>query len=320
MASPTVSPSDWCPCKGCACVNHTIPSYKFIVIDADVPLAEHPDLGNFARSNDPPNPYEEKTLQQMISDSGKRVDALDAPVLELKALKQALERSIVRINEELAVLAKERQRLSDSMRERQSILSALRRMPKEVLAQIYLNTLTLPFSWEMSPTSNGLSSVRSARKRPLLTFELVSRNWKDVLDTFPDLWSYVNILIDRMPSMTYAHYIGNQLSRSQLSPLSISICHIDSYSFVRLGAFPITILMALFTVSRRIQTLHLCLPARYFAEMQHFQLSFPNLQELRLLSSIDTSEVAQHLHFGSLPSLRVFRAANVSNVDKLSLP
>ncbi|PBK99270.1 hypothetical protein ARMGADRAFT_1007848 [Armillaria gallica] len=320
MATPTTFPSDWSPCKGCACVNHAIPSYRFSVTDADVPLTDHPDLGKLARSNDAPNLSEERTLQQMISDSGKRVDALDAPVLELKVLRQALEQSIVRVDEELAALDKERQRLSDSIRERQNVLSALRRMPKEVLAQIYFHTLVLPFPREKSPTSYGLSSLFSASRHPLLSFELVSRNWKDVLDTFPNLWSYVNILIDRMPAVTYAHYIGNQLSRSQLSPLSVSICYSDSRFLNRLGTFPVAVLMALFTVSRRVQTLHLCLPGRYFADMQQFQLSFPNLQELLLLPSSDTSEVAQHLHFGPLPSLRVFRATDVSNVDKLSLP
>ncbi|KAK0218074.1 hypothetical protein IW262DRAFT_1114138 [Armillaria fumosa] len=319
MASATVFPSDWRSCKGCACVNYSIPSYKFPVTDSDVPLAEHPDLGKLARSNDPPNLSEETTLQRMICDSGKRVDALDAPVLELKALRQAFERSIGRIDEELAMLEKERQRLSNSMRERQSVLSALRRMPKEVIAQIYFHTLVLPFSQESFPTSNGLSSLFSARKHPLLTFELVSRNWKDVLDTFPSLWSYVNILIDRMNSITYAHYIGNQLSRSRQCPLSILICHSDSRSLAGLGTFPIAILMALFTVSRRVRTLHLCLPCRYFIAMQQFQVSFPNLQEL-LLTLSDYSGPVQPFHFGPLPSLRVFRATDVNNVHTLSFP
>ncbi|PBK82653.1 hypothetical protein ARMGADRAFT_729656 [Armillaria gallica] len=152
------------------------------------------------------------------------------------------------------------------------------------------------------------------------SFELVSRNWKDILDTFPNLWSYVNILIERMPSIAYAHYIGNQLSRSRQCPLSVSICHSDRRSVTRLGAFPVAILITLFLVSRRVQTLHLCLPGRYFADMQQFHLSFPILRELVLYSSSETSEVAQHLHFNSLPNLRVFHATDVSNIERLSLP
>ncbi|KAK0429727.1 hypothetical protein EV421DRAFT_1946429 [Armillaria borealis] len=316
MALPTTFPSDWHPCKGCACVNHAIPSYRFSVTDADGPLADHPHIGKLARSNDAPNPPEEKILQQMMSNTGKCIDAVDAHMLELKALKQAF---IVRVDEELSALDKERQRLSDSIRERQSVLGALRRMPKEVLAHIFSHTLVFPFPW-VKPTSYGLWSSFSARKHTLLTFELVSRNWKDVLDTFPYLWSYVNILIDRMPSNTYIRYIGNQLSRSRQCPLSISISHSDSGSVSRLGAVPAAIFMALFTASPRVKVLRLCLPGNCFTDMQKLHLSFPNLQGLVLISSSETSEVAQHLHFGTLPHLRVLHIADISNVYTLSLP
>ncbi|SJL03564.1 uncharacterized protein ARMOST_06921 [Armillaria ostoyae] len=316
MALPTTFPSDWHPCKGCACVNHAIPSYRFSVTDADGPLTDHPHIGKLARSNDAPNPSEEKILQQMMSDTGKRIDAVDAHVQELKALRQAF---IARVDEELSTLDKERQRLSDSIQERQNVLGALRRMPKEVLAHIFLHTIVFPFP-QRKPTSYGLWSSFFAKRHPLLLFELVSRNWKDVLDTFPNLWSYVNILIDRMPSNTYIRYIGNQLSRSRQCPLSISICHSDSVSVTRLGAFPAAILMTLFTVSPRVETLRLCLPGKYFADMQQLHLSFPNLQDLVLISSSDTSEVAQHLHFGSLPHLRLFQTVDISNAYTLSIP
>ncbi|KAK0429718.1 hypothetical protein EV421DRAFT_516939 [Armillaria borealis] len=315
MASPTTFPSGWHPCKGCACVNHAIPSYRFSVTDADGPLADHPHIGKLARSNNAPSPSEEKILQQMMSDTGKRIDAVDAHVLELKALRQAF---VARVDEELSALDKERQRLSDSLQERQSVLGALRRMPKEVLADIFLHTIVFPFPWA-KPTYGIWSSVTASR-HPLLSFELVSRNWKDVLDTFPNLWSYVNILIDRMPSPTYMRYIGNQLSRSRQCPLSVSICHTERFAVSRPAVFPAATLMALFTVSPRVKLLRLHLPGKYFADMQQLHLSFPNLQELVLVSSSETSEVAQYLHFGSLPHLRVFQAMDISNVYILSLP
>ncbi|PBK60449.1 hypothetical protein ARMSODRAFT_727570 [Armillaria solidipes] len=322
MTLPTTFPTDWHPCKGCACVNHAIPSYTFSVTDTDGPLADHPHIGKLARSNDTPSPSEEKILQKMMSDTGKRIDAVDAQVLELKALRQAFIQSIARVDEELASLDKERRRLSDSIRERQILLGALRRMPKEVFAHIFFYTLDIPFPWAKNPMSDGKWPSFSAR-HPLLSFELVSRKWKDVLDTFPKLWSYVNILIDRMTSSTYVYYIGDQLSRSRQCPLSILICcsrRIGSASSVtRLGPFPDAILMALFSVSRRVQTLHLCLPERYFTDMQQLPLCFPTLQDLVLYPSTP-SVVAQHLHFGSLSHLQFFQAINISDLHKLSLP
>ncbi|KAK0432857.1 hypothetical protein EV421DRAFT_1453386 [Armillaria borealis] len=315
MTLPTTFPSDWHPCKGCACVNHAIPSYRFSVTDADGPLADHPHIGKLARSNNAPSPSEEKILQKMMSDTGKRIDDVDAEVLELKALRQAF---IARVDEELSVLDKERQRLSDSIRERQGILGALRRMPKEVLAHIFSHTLAFPFP-SVKPTYGIWSSVTASRY-PLLTFELVSRNWKDVLDTFPNLWSYINILIDRMPSNTYIRYIGNQLSRSRQCPLSVSICHTERIAVTRPAAFPAAILMALFTVSSRVKVLRLCLPGNCFADMQQLHLSFPNLQGLVLISTSETSTIAQHLHFGTLPHLRVLKVMDINNAYRLSIP
>ncbi|KAK0488799.1 hypothetical protein IW261DRAFT_373213 [Armillaria novae-zelandiae] len=315
MASPTAFPSDWRACRGCTCVNHAIPSYRFSVTDADGPLADHPYVGKLGRCNDAPKASEEKIIQEMITDTEKRIDALAVHALELRELKQAV---IARVDEELAALRKERLRLSDSIRERQSVLGALRRMPKEVLAHIFSHALIFPFPPVKRTLSTLWSSV-SARKHPLLTFELVSRNWKDVLDTFPYLWSYVNILIDRMTSNTYIRYIGNQLSRSRQSSLSISICHSDGL-VVRQRTIPAAILMALFTASPRVKTLHLCLPGYCFADMQNLHLSFPNLQGLILMSSSDTPEVAQYLHFGTLPHLRFLHIMNISNTYKLSLP
>ncbi|KAK0497172.1 hypothetical protein EDD18DRAFT_1160986 [Armillaria luteobubalina] len=230
----------------------------------------------------------------MMTDTGKRIDTLDAHVLELKVLKQAF---LARVDEELSALDKERQRLSDSIQERQRVLGALRRVPKEVLAHIFSHTLVFHFP-QVKPISHSIwtpvfwSSV-SASKHPLLTFELVSRNWKDILDTFPYLWSYVNILIERMTSNTYIRYIGNQLSRSRQSS----------------DAIPAAILMALFTASPRVKTLRLCLPGNHFTDMHKLHLSFPNLQE-----------VAQHLHFGRLPHLQVLHFMDISNFYTLSLP
>ncbi|KAK0432848.1 hypothetical protein EV421DRAFT_1910554 [Armillaria borealis] len=124
----------------------------------------------------------------MISDSGNRIDTIEVHVLELKMMKQELSQSITCVDKELAKLDKERQRLSDSVRERRLLLSALRRMPKEVIADIFLHTLIFPFP-RVQPsgalTNLGDWSTFSASRHPLLSFELVSRNWKDVLDTFP---------------------------------------------------------------------------------------------------------------------------------------
>ncbi|KAK0238731.1 hypothetical protein EDD85DRAFT_827935 [Armillaria nabsnona] len=318
MALPTATPSDWHPCKGCACVNHSIPSYRFSVTDADRSIADHPDLGKFTRSNDTPTPPEEKTLQQMISDSRGRIERAKVQASELKDLKQELLLSISRVDEELATLDKEQERLSDSIRDRERLLSALRRMPKEILAHVFLHTLVFPFPRVQPLPRSGDWSVFPPSRNPLLSIALVSHNWKDVLVAFPNLWSYVNIVIDRLPSNSYARFIGKQISRSGQSPLSISISH--GGGTAEAGALPDAVLTTLFTASHRIICLHLHLPGRYFPSVQQLPLSFPILQELYLHSSSDTAEVGQHLDFDFLPQLRMLDVTDISDMHSSSPP
>ncbi|KAG7444282.1 uncharacterized protein BT62DRAFT_234400 [Guyanagaster necrorhizus] len=314
---PAILPA-WHPCKGCACVNHTIPSYRFFVTDADSPIADHPDLGPLTRSNATPNPSEEKTLQQMISDSGKRIDNVDDHVLQFKALRQSLVQSIARVDEQLAALDNERQRLFDSIRERQRLLSALRRMPKEVLAHIFFDTIFFPFPRVQPSTRTGGRSAFSPMGNPLLSFALVSQNWNDVLVAYPSLWSYVNIVVDRLPSSSYARCIGKHISRSGQSPLSVSISHTGSAAGP--GALPDAVLTTLFTARHRIICLHLHLPGRYFPSVQQLPLSFPILRELHLHSSSDTADVGQHLDFDLLPDLQVLDVMDISNIHSSSPP
>ncbi|PBK99259.1 hypothetical protein ARMGADRAFT_496192 [Armillaria gallica] len=318
MALPTATFPDWHPCKGCGCVNHSIPSYRFSVTDADRSIADHPNLGKFTRSNDTPTPSEEKTLQQMISDSRKRIDQAKAQASELKELRQELLLSISRVGEELVALDREQERLSDSIRDRERLLSALRRMPKEVLANIFLHTLVFPFPRVEPPPRSGDWSVFPTSRNPLSSIALVSHNWKDVLVAFPNLWSYVNIVVDRLPSNSYARFIGKQISRSGQSPLSISISH--GGGTAEAGALPDAVLTTLFTAGHRIICLHLHLPGRYFPSLQQLPLSFPILQELYLHSSSDTAEVGQHLDFDLLPQLRVLDVTDISDMHSSSPP
>ncbi|KAK0457664.1 uncharacterized protein EV420DRAFT_471728 [Desarmillaria tabescens] len=318
MALPAAVPSDWHPCKGCACVNHAIPSYRFPVTDADSPIADHPDLGKLTRSNDTPSPSEEKTLQQMISDSEKRIDKAHIQALELQELRQELLQSITRVDEELVALNIEQQRLSDSIQERKRLLSALRLMPKEVLAHIFLHALVFPFPRVQPSGRSGDWSVFPPIRNPLLSISLVSHKWKDVLAVFPELWSYVNIVVDRLPSSSYARSIGKHISRSGQSPLSISISHGGNTAGA--VALPDAVLTTLFTACHRIRSLHIHLPGRYFPSLQQLPLSFPILQELYLHSSSDTADVGQNLDFDSLPHLRVLEVTDISDIHSSSPP
>ncbi len=185
-------------------------------------------------------------------------------------------------------------------------------MPKEVLANI---TLVFPFPRVQPPPRSGDWSVFPPSRNPLLSIALVSHNWKDVLVAFPNLWSYVNIVIDRLPSNSYARFIGKQISRSGQSPLSISISH--GGGTAEAGALPDAVPTTLFTASI---CLHLHLPGRYFPSLQQLPLSFPILRELYLHSSSDTAEVGQHLDFDLLPQLRVLDVTDISDMHSSSPP
>ncbi|KAJ7609135.1 hypothetical protein FB45DRAFT_805804 [Roridomyces roridus] len=123
-----------------------------------------------AKSNEPPNAAEAAFLRAVVPDTAARL--------------ACLEQEISRLKERLAVLETERAELADYQSQNAAILSPLRRMPSELIAEI--------FSWSL-PTIDEMDGDRSDVKKSPWALAQVSSRWRNISLSTPSLWSMVQV-------------------------------------------------------------------------------------------------------------------------------
>ncbi|KAJ7173369.1 hypothetical protein C8R46DRAFT_113852 [Mycena filopes] len=116
--------------------------------------------------------------------------AIGAELATLDDRLHILDDESLRLREELGRLEEERVLVSKHRTQNGSILSAIRRMPPEILGQI--------FSWTLPGTAESLRTVVHLKESPW-TLSHVSRYWRAVALSESSLWSTVALDYDRAP-------------------------------------------------------------------------------------------------------------------------
>ncbi|KAK0462377.1 uncharacterized protein EV420DRAFT_1184229 [Desarmillaria tabescens] len=215
--------SHWEPCSGCVCSNHHIPSYNFAPVAS---LSDNPEWTRLTRTNDLPLPSQEDALSAMITSYKQKLHHLD---LEKASLHEFLLDMENLLDEKMDMLDEESARISEAIRECQGIASPIRRLPPELLGQIFLGAI------EARSYTDAIrqDEVDETVYVPL-SISCVSATWRSIALSFPKLWASITIEInsngyheeDAKMERTRFH-----LDRSQGHPLSISI-----YDYIGLSA------------------------------------------------------------------------------------
>ncbi|KAK0475470.1 hypothetical protein IW261DRAFT_1368572 [Armillaria novae-zelandiae] len=297
--------SAWAACTGCTCPNHHLPSYSFSPIPR---ISDNPDWTRLTHTNDLPLPSQENTLSAIISSHKQYLHRLD---LEKSCLHSLLLDLKKQLKEKINILDQERRHVSEAIHECQGIISPVRRLPPELLCQIFLGTIER--AQATVDMYAQLQVIKSVGYSPL-SISSVSMKWRSIALSFPQLWSSINILlrvrddgsIDDLSSKPYRLYFD----RSQGYPLSISIYDFTATMMVDLPAYLTTVLSS---SSMRIQELALHLSGYLFAEISSMQLSLPVLETLTLHSTVgeDLDEYDTICLFASTPSLTSLKFIDV---------
>ncbi|KAK0459218.1 uncharacterized protein EV420DRAFT_1747577 [Desarmillaria tabescens] len=275
-----MSTSSWMPCTGCSCPNHHFTPQN--TVSENISFTNM-DLSRLIRSNDQPLPAEADAIRGIISQHEERIATTDLRTAALGAFRQEMVNLISKADVMMVTLLGERKRVLVEIQEKKSLLSAVRRLPPEILFQIFRETIEFPmkrtqtdrdtFWWDFNPAPYSL-----------WTIELVSRRWRTVALTFPELWSHVNIYItdDDFSEGEYGFIrrLGLQLARSQQSLLSLSICDGDNSNYEKL---PSSLELLLFSISNRLHELHLSMTAEMLSAIPSLQLPLPSLESLSIL-------------------------------------
>ncbi|KAJ7846932.1 hypothetical protein B0H13DRAFT_94494 [Mycena leptocephala] len=119
---------------------------------------------------------------------------------------------IERIRALLEELTGKRERLNDFIEAHEALISPVRRLPEDVVAEIF--TACLP---------SGRNAVMSGEEAPLLLCH-VTRTWRHVALSMPRLWASLHIVAPgNLKLYQISEAVDIWLSRSGVLPLSISI-------------------------------------------------------------------------------------------------
>ncbi|SJL15144.1 uncharacterized protein ARMOST_18629 [Armillaria ostoyae] len=302
-----VSPLGWKPCSGCTCSNHQIPSYTF---QEDISLLQ---LTPLTCSNDPPSPTEEEQLKEAISSYQQQIWDLDAEESRLDAFLANIQRTI---QEKKEILHREKERVLTVIDDSRRVFSPVRRTPVEILAKIFHHTIKFPIHRSRNVSSHDDEWDSHFTGNLIWTIEAVSKQWRMVAMSFPELWSYINIVLTDLEeerSLIYRKHLSEQCNRSRNHPLLVSIADGNEY---RATKFPAQWLAKyLSIISPYIKELGLFLHSSTFRRIKRLRLSLPSLEKVSLLflgtNTFDHNE--KLLLFPSAPRLQTLEVIGIDD-------
>ncbi|KAF9483077.1 hypothetical protein BDN70DRAFT_874313 [Pholiota conissans] len=241
------------------------------------------------RTNHVPSLRDRGHIQSLLIEPRKRLSEMNSKISEL-------ERSL---NE----LKRERDILEEEIEQHALLLTPFRRLPDDMLREIFIACL-----------QDDRNAFMSCREAPLL-LGLVCRKWRDLAYSTPTLWASLHIPypvpVDRTLVMDYhllrtdvemamveKHYtaVKDWLHRSGACPLSISFCCVHlggrGQNMHMLQGVVETYVKILLDFSQRWRSLELFIPfGRCLNPIADLPAtSVPNLKHLRLTFSHDVQE------------------------------
>ncbi|KAG7085374.1 hypothetical protein E1B28_002937 [Marasmius oreades] len=202
-------------------------------------------------------------------------------------------------------LREERSCLERRIRERESWLAGIRRLPVEILTEIfsifcsmYDHALAI-YNLDDEDRDKYYTVVSD----PTLALSQVSHHWRQVAVSCPHLWSSIDVEV-RRPVCDYGGILAAYLENSASHPLQIRIC--DSRSWITcldyrrfdLGANGVSIVETILLHSARIQVLTFDGFRIRYGILRHSQYAFPLLREFTATTEFDLPG-----HSGLLKSL-----------------
>ncbi|KAF9018389.1 hypothetical protein BDZ89DRAFT_1073898 [Hymenopellis radicata] len=295
---------DTLPCRAspsCTCANHLTPDAPPF---GSIP-APPPCLRRLEASNEVPSPEEEEDLRTGLS--------------QLTSLRTHAEATLAGITETRAADARAtawrifHYTVRQAEEARGRVLHPLRRVPSEILQQIFQMAVTSE-KWDVDEPGEGWRGAPPYRppNNPLWAVELACRRWRCVVLENPRLWS--TICIDAVMSnfyddekVSYPRRVATHLARSGAVPLSVCIYSGSDDSI------PSTLVHMLLPFASRICTLLLCIPKEKINDLSPLRRDLTSLTRLNVLGG----GPSQSLSFFAM-HVSVFRV--LQSPSEVSLP
>ncbi|KAJ3898677.1 hypothetical protein F5879DRAFT_979767 [Lentinula edodes] len=193
---------------------------------APLPIPLHSTrVNNLLHTNDSPTEDEQKTLETFLGHGKSELQYLKARIVSVKVLLEELERA-------KALLAK-------AVSEHETVLNPMRRMPDDLLVEIFLHGAGLYIDpGDYFPSARHSLDLNS----PPWTYSRVCRRWRGTAMRTPLLWTRVKIEADYLVSLRHSQITQQNVwnSHPSQSPLPFGLSLLSGY-LSRSAALPLAI-------------------------------------------------------------------------------
>ncbi|KAK0194884.1 hypothetical protein F5146DRAFT_263002 [Armillaria mellea] len=244
--------SDWETCPGCSCPNHAPTRYLDSIYP--LPVTHNVDLSRLQSTNAVPLPCEVDAVNGAILVAEQQLKQIQQQTTQLAHSRDALMGQVTRINAQIVALTQRCEETKARIKASRKVLSVVRRLPMEILQEIFLATVDFPPRMSWSSAGQMWSVDSSTPIISLWDIELVSKGWRSALLSCARAWSYIVIRDASLFDLGYSEVIrlGRQLRRAQNHPLSIFI-HEPQRRRIRTSH----LIVCLIPFADKIHTMHL---------------------------------------------------------------
>ncbi|KAJ4492905.1 hypothetical protein C8J55DRAFT_217821 [Lentinula edodes] len=192
---------------------------------AHLPIPLHSTcVDNLLHTNDSPTEDEQKTMETSLGHGKSELKHLKARIVSVKVLLEELERA-------KALLAK-------AVSEHETVLNPMRRMPDDLLVEIFLHGTGLYIDpGDYFPSARHSLDLNS----PPWTYSRVCRRWRGTAMRTPLLWTRVKIEADHLVSLRHSQITRQNVRNKYPSPLPFGRLSLLSGYLSRSAALPLAI-------------------------------------------------------------------------------
>ncbi|PBK71548.1 hypothetical protein ARMSODRAFT_954333 [Armillaria solidipes] len=296
----------WTPCVGCSCPNHNVPG-QIPLRGLESLLTESPSLKLLSQTNNVPLPGEVNVVHAVIAEASQFISQLRREQSVIRQGQKVIKEQLARFYELLKLQDDVCQQVETFIAEKRSILSCVRRVPMEILHEVFLASVEFTPHQAWRPSEDLNNWVLQHPMTPLDSIGLVSKGWRAAVLSCDKIWSYIhiedtNLCTEESPSV---RRLVRHIERSTSYPLTVSIYQPFSFDIVSLLAsfsnrikdlylfVSMDVLKNLNVLQSSLQSLHSCImifsdgtePPIYGEEIQYkieFCRDAPNLQKVDL--------------------------------------
>lgn len=262
----------------------------------------------------------------MIGLIQKDLQRTDTTLDGLERHRASLESRLTQVDQGIAQYAARQAVMQEAINRRKAVLHPIRRLPAEILCQIFTDALEWPIQaeWKNAVHHDPITPRRwwffKDEDRLPWALELVCRSWRAAALGDPTLWSFINIVVsDRNFSPltpAYMTRLGTQLYRSHRAQrLSVTIT-LDPTSWTGMN-LPIALSTILLPCAPRIHDLYLNMPIRLVGGLSMLK----NMFVLNRLRIHNMPYEPQHSQVDQETIAAIFReSTSLCHLDTVDMP